>query len=171
MKRRAFVALLSATFSGCISGSREDSSESGDEVSLSSEDVTAANPGVSLIVEYSEEVLYEVRTQEGRHTPDDGTKFLMVRTRITNVGDSKRNLTARQYVLVADGERYEPVLVGSEGYVSEKVIPSGTRTKGWLLFQIPQEVSEAILTAAQEEIEPVFSVEFSRNPGIEGVMG
>jgi len=168
VKRRTFVVLLSASASGCLGGS--DDEQETDEVSLSSEDLSATDPEVSLLVEYSEEVLYEVRTESGVHTPDEGTKFLMVRTSITNVGGSRRDLVAHQYVLVGDGETYEPILTDSEGYVSQKSIPPGTRTEGWLLFEVPEETSEATLTASQDRVDESFSVEFSPNPGIEGIM-
>lgn len=168
MKRRGFLVFLSAAVSGCLSGEPDDEGDSG--FSLSSEGTTAKDPDVSLVVEYSEEVLDELRTEEGRQLPDDGMKFLMVRTRITNVGDSARDLTARQYVLTTGEKEYEPAFVGTEGYVSESVIPSGARTKGWVLFEIPQETSQATLTAQQGRIEQNLSVEFVDNPGIEGIM-
>jgi len=178
MKRRGFLAVLSATVSGCLSGIPEDTetdaeseAESGsEEVSLSSEDTTATNPDVSLVLEYSGEVLYELRTEEGRQSPKEGMKFLMVRTRITNVGDSARDLTAQQYLLTSGDKEYEPAFIGTEGYVSEIIIPPGTRTNAWVLFEIPQETSQATLTARQDRIEPRFSVEFVPNPGIEGIM-
>jgi len=143
MRRRQYLVALGIVASGCLGSSAEDGPT---DVSLSAEDSNPANPDVSLDVSYNSTVDTEIPT-EPTTVAEDGQKWLLVRMDVTNTGPDARELNAYQYRVAADADQYEQVITKESWELRGKEVALDETVSGWVVFHIPESVTDATLTA------------------------
>lgn len=170
MKRRRyllFVAPAISSLAGCFAG---DGSSGADQETLKSVDLSAENvesdsPYASLNVNYAETVSSEIPTDPPT-LAEEGMKWLFVKMHVTNIGTSNHEFTGGPFIVRAERDIYEIVSSREDWELRGRTIqPDSTRT-GWMVFHIPEEVTEATLTI-RDDISMGYSVRFIHDPSLD----
>lgn len=120
----------------------------------------------SLEVDYAATVSRQIPT-EPPTIANDGMKWLFVRMQVTNTGSKEYKLSGAPFVVKADGEVYEIVFTRQEWELPGRTIQPSSSTSGWMVFQIPLGVTEAILTVRKNDLSRNYSVTFTRNTAMD----
>lgn len=153
MNRRSYLAGSVAVLAGCSSltdSSREDDTANGSSEPFQVGDDAVTDDGLRLTVEaISVETRFQTSTTEFEANP--GEMFVFVRIVTENGGDEPQSLPApEEFAIVADGEQHssfgdatmQPTdSVEGDLYSGGEQIRPGVGDKGWLMFQIPRDVS------------------------------
>ena len=164
MNRRQYLSLIgAAAIAGCATESDPGTwtGEPNPPVTLAARDATAQPADVSLELTYNSYAGPELPTDPAT-LADDGYKWLIVRCDVTNVGDTQRDLTMYQYLVESNGEQYETVQTKESWSLAEQSAGPGGTVTGWLVFQIPQETTEATLFV-RGETQTTFEIRFKRD--------
>jgi len=176
MDRRQFLAAAASvagvSLAGCAGGSADtptaDSTppptESPPPVDLEAVDTSADNPDVSLTIAYNATVTDHIPTSSPT-LAEAGSKWLAVRMRVVNTGDTARELTGYQYVVAAGGETHEPVATRTEWSlfraddVSGPAVGPDDSVTGWVIFSVPDSTTNATLRI-REDTRESYAVTF-----------
>ncbi|SEW10279.1 DUF4352 domain-containing protein [Natrinema salifodinae] len=166
MNRRHYLAMAVPLLAGCSSAASETDPDPDTvaDVALESEDLRAEDADVSLEIAYSARIDRELSPGDQATLADDGEKWLIVRMDVTNTGDVKRDLEVAQYVVTAAGETYE-VVHFDEHFLRGMAPGAGETVTGWVAFSIPEDMTEATLTAAQD-LQDRLDVTFTRDTSL-----
>jgi hypothetical protein len=168
------LAMFGVSLSGCAGSSTDRPTEADTptekpltSVDLTAVDATAGDPDVSLTIGYNATVTERIPTSPPT-LADPGSKWLAVRMRVTNAGDTDRELTGYQYVVTANGETHEPVgvradwsLFQADGTYGPTVAPGESATR-WVIFSIPDETTDATLRI-RENNRASYAVTFNHD--------
>lgn len=135
------------------------------EFDLSAEDATPDDAYTTFQTEYVGRTQKTVAPQDGStyYEAASGRTFLVVRLRITNVGE-RADLTPAFYDVDVGGAlySYQPL----EGYpndLSGVTLRADATFEGWTLYSIPAEATEATLIANQRAYYSPNAVRFSES--------
>jgi len=119
------------------------------------------NDGVETTVERVV-LANELATNENELVPDEGERFLLVEVRSRNVGDQQTRLpTRRDFAVIVDNSQFETIDWTSFNSPTRATAPEsgplyegdrnafpGVETSGWLVFEVPANVSEPTIAVS-----------------------
>jgi hypothetical protein len=130
---------------------------------LSAEDATPENAYTTFQTEYVGRTQQTVAPNDGSqyYEARSGRKFLVVRLRITNVGE-EADLTPAFYDVAVNGAvySYQP-LQGYPNDLGGVTLRADGTFEGWTLYSIPAEATAATLVANQDAYYQPQAVRFS----------
>lgn len=115
-------------------------------VALSAKDSDPRSPFASLDVSYGSMVGTEIPT-EPPTLANEGTKWLFIEMQVTNTGSEEYQMMGAAFVIEAAGRQRSLVVTKEDWELRGRVIDPQETIRGWLVFQIPIETTEATLTA------------------------
>lgn len=138
-------------------------------VSLSATDATPSDPYTTLDVRYNGRAQRSVNPLwvDGSIEAEEGSKYLVVRMEVRNVGDPSIVGHPEYFVAVVDGTEY-PYLLPEGAYnpfLGETVSP-GDPYDCWTVYRIPEHATAAHLAVDQQLYHQPNEVQFTEDPGI-----
>ena len=98
---------------------------------------------------------------------EDGNKFAVVRMQLTNAGESEIDLTPRLFRLTADGVSYDfQSLFGSGQGGLDVALQQNASYDGWVVFEVPEDTSNAELTVNQDAYVGNTTVRFTQDESL-----
>lgn len=187
MDRRQFLAaaasVVGVSLAGCAGGSADTptpdptpppTESPPSPVDLEAVDTSAGNPDVSLTIGYNATVTDRIPTSPPT-LAEAGSKWLAVRMRVTNTGDTARELTGYQYVVAAGGRTHEPVATRTEWSlfraddVSGPTVAPDDSVTGWVIFSVPDSTTDAALRI-REDTRESYAVTFESDESLSATL-
>jgi len=98
---------------------------------------------------------------------EDGNKFVVVRVQLTNAGENEIDLTPRLFGMTADGVGYDyQALFGSGQGGLDVSLQQNASYDGWVVFEVPEDTSNAELTVNQDAYAENTTVRFTQNENL-----
>lgn len=146
--------LLVLAGSGASGGADSSPGSQVSDVSVSTTNETIEAADTSLEVTWNARAQSAVDPDTGDYSTyqsNDGEKYLVVRMKISNTGDSGVDLTPRAFRVESDGVVYDSqTLFGSGNSLSDVTLTPGGTYSGWVAFSIPEDTSTGTLQVDQE---------------------
>lgn len=95
---------------------------------------------------------------------DDGSKMLVVQMEITNAGETEVEVSPRSFLIVINGVEYSyQPLQGSGAQLSSVTLQPGATVQGWVVFQVPQDVTWASIELNEGSYMSAPGADFSHD--------
>lgn len=168
--RRTFVTIATIallTLAGCAGSPAPATTDTAPPIDLSASNSTATQPDQSAKVAYNADTTETLPTDPPTQA-EDGYRWVVVNMRVTNTGETAREVTAHQYVLRGEDDVYGYVQVDEPwalGYGPDAGIAPGESRTGWVVFHVPTDVSDAELTT-RTDTSRSYAVGFIPDPSL-----
>lgn len=98
-----------------------------------------------------------------KYTPDDGGKYILVNLTVKNVGDELYSFVVNNFQAESsDGKQYSPsVLISGNNYLNSGSINPGLSETGNIAFEVPKNVTPAMLTLEFQEFLSLDTADFA----------